>query len=118
MKHALKKAIKMATVIPYYKIRGSWLVWRFFNRRSVTLFEKEPGETNPLQKRLIADLKRDGIAITHIDDLFPGKNLLPILQKFSFERRGKGAVYSKKDFFIKLWDPDNSEISLDFPIVK
>lgn len=71
----------------YFKIRSSWPVWFFLlNRDARRLLQTHPPKLTEIQKRIVQDLNENGIAITHIDELFPEKNLLSEFKAYT-ERR-------------------------------
>lgn len=108
---------KEAILRIFYTIIWFEPIWFFLNREGRRIFFQERLKFGPLEKRIASDLKRDGIAITHISELFPGKNFLPELQKFSYEARSKAEVSRKKKFLLDLWG-SNPIIDLDEPFVK
>jgi len=90
---------------PYYLIRTSWLVWFFIlNKRTRHLYNKSQPQLNRVQQRVNQDLKEHGIAITHVDELFPEKKLLPGLQKYTWVLLGKAEIKTGKKFLLNLWD--------------
>lgn len=101
----------------FYTIIWFEPIWLFLNREGRHVFFKERLNFGFLEKRMAEDLKREGIAVTHIDELFPGKNILPELQNFSQEARSKAEVSRKKKFLLDLWEL-NPVIELKNPFVK
>lgn len=85
---------------PYYFFRHYFPFWRIvLNRDGRKLYEADQSPLDDLQKKIIGDLHEDGIAVTHLDDLFPGQNLLLKLQEYSRgliangQKREKGKTY-------------------------
>ena len=76
-----------------------------------------PPQLNDVQRRIIADFRRDGVAISHLDELFPGKNILPDLQRYVSELEAHAEVKSGKQFLRYLWDAV-PEIDLQNPFLK
>ena len=108
MKQTIRSYAK-AAIYPffriYFAIRAWWPVWFFvLNRDARARFAKHRRTLNAVQKRIADDLGRDGVAVTHIDELFPGKNLLPHLQGYVRSMREAPEVRAKKAFLIQLWD--------------
>ena len=101
----------------FYTIIWIEPIWFFLNKKGRRIFLKERLKFGLLEKRIAEDIKHDGVAVTHIDELFPGKNFLPELQKFSHEARNKAEVNRKKKFLLDLWGP-NQVIDLEQPFVK
>lgn len=104
---------------PYYFIRTAWPVWYYvLNREGRSLYKNYPQEMNSLQKRIVKELKQDGIAVAHLDDFFPGQNLLSILQQYVKELRNatKGRKHGKS-FLLALWE-EYPVIDLSNPLIK
>ena len=79
-------------------------VWRFLNRRGRREWRMRVSQLNSIQQRIVDDLKRDGIAMTHIDELFPGENMLSKLQGYMQTIRPDASIWHTKTFLTKLWD--------------
>lgn len=105
-KYALKRSkdALITASLPYYQFRNSRPIWEFLNREGIKLYRKEAIELTAAQKRLIDDLKKNGIAVSHLDELFPGANLLPVLCQNAESLRGQADVRNKKVFLSYLWD--------------
>lgn len=89
----------------YFGIRAWWPVWFFvLNRNARSRFVRQPRALNAVQQRIADDLRRDGVAVAHIDELFPGENVLPRLQEYVRTLREAPEVRAKKTFLIQLWD--------------
>ncbi len=89
----------------YFKFRTKLPVWLWLNKKAIKLFENNPPVLNELQKRIISDLTKKGIAFTHIDELFAGQNKLEELQNYAKELGDKGAgVKTSKTFLTYLLD--------------
>ncbi len=85
---------------PYYIFRHYFPFWKnILNKKAAALYRTSEPRFDEVQKRLIAELKENGIAITHLDELFPGQDLLPKLQAYSQglmvsgQKREKGKTY-------------------------
>lgn len=85
---------------PYYIFRHYLPFWRnVLNRKGKKLYQNAKSPMDALQQRLVGDLRKDGIAVTHLDDLFPGQNVLQKLQTYSQslmaggQKREKGKIY-------------------------
>src|SRR3989344_5713225 len=69
---------------PYYAFRHHLPFWKnVLNKEGQALYRTSEPKPDEVQKRMIAELKENGIAVTHLDELFPGQNLLPKLQAYS-----------------------------------
>lgn len=116
MRHLIIK-FKEALLRIFYTVIWFEPIWLFSNREGRRIFLRERPKFSPLEKRIADDLKSDGIAITHIDELFSGQNILQELQKFSNEARSMSEVSRKKKFLLDLWGL-NPIIDLEHPFVK
>ncbi len=90
---------------PYYLLRSVRPVWlHLANRGAKKLYEEKRQPLNAVQTRVVRDLKANGIAVTHLDELFPGRNLLAELRNYAeglvaqARQREKGKTY-----LIDLW---------------
>jgi hypothetical protein len=109
--------IKESILAVFYFIRWQRPVWFFINREGRRLYVKNLPELNNIQRRIVEDLKRDGIAFTNINELFSGQIILPKLQEFSSELRRQARLSGKKKFLLDLWET-SQEIDLSQPFVK
>jgi hypothetical protein len=113
----LNKFIRLVTY-PYYLIRNVWPVWYFIlNSESKKYYMQNFPNLNGLQKKIVSEFKENGIVITHIDELFPGKNLLPELQSFVNKNRNNGEIRSGKPFLMSLL-PLPPVLDLSNPFIK
>ena len=89
----------------YFTIRSWWPIWFYvINRPNVRAFNKNHSALTAVQQRIVADLNRDGIAVAHMDELFPGSDMLAGLKQYT-ERRIKDAeTKTYKSFLKNLWD--------------
>lgn len=118
LKSILKSAYK-TSLRPYYWFRISWPVWFYvLNREGRKLHQADDTELNEVQAKVSKNLKENGYALTHIDDLFPDHNLLPFLQAEGQKFLDKAQVTQKrKEYFKQLFDL-NPVVDLDNPFVK
>ena len=83
----------------YFFLRNKWPIWFYaLNRTPRRLYRQSPPAFDDVQKRLVRDLKETGIAITHLDELFPGKNLLPELLAYGKNLMASNMKKSTKGF--------------------
>jgi len=105
---------------PYYRFRGSMPIWRFLNWKGRSLYRRNPPRHNAVSQRIVADLQRDGIAISHLDELFPGERVLESffahLKEHELEERA--AQSAKKAFFLDMWDPERFFMNMRDPFVR
>jgi len=114
----IKNLIKFLILRPYYRFRNLWPVWDFYNRKARKLYTSGFVSLNGVQQGIVNDLKKYGIAVTHIDKLFPGDNLLPALQDYASKLLPLAKVSEKKGFFIDLWNPAYFELACTNPFVE
>lgn len=93
----------------------SYPIWFYLlNARARSLFASHPVELSPLQRSIVERLRADGIAVTSLEELAPGK--LAELQAYAatlspIEKGGK------KDFILEYWDAEPT-LSLRNPFVE
>ncbi len=99
------KTLRDTALRLYFSVRNSWPVWHgILNRTARMHYERHAPDLSPVQQRVIDDLKRDGIAFTSLEELFPGENVLATLQA-DMEARGKmEGFHRKKQFLQSFWD--------------
>ena len=90
----------------YFTIRHYWLVWFFvLNRRGRRLFKSYPPKLNELEKKVSEDLTMNGIAVTHLNDLFPDQYaLLTELQSYTNKLRGQAETKTVKTFLKYMFE--------------
>ncbi|MDP3770298.1 MAG: phytanoyl-CoA dioxygenase family protein [Candidatus Sungbacteria bacterium] len=95
----------LCIVHPYALMRHLWPVWYYIsNADARRRFQENSPQLDEVQKRIISDFKRFGVATTHCDELFPGQNLLPELQRYTQTLADKAEVKNNKQFLRFLWD--------------
>ena len=122
MKRPLSAAAK-AAIYPFYRgffaVRNWEPLWYYgLNRKGRALHSRHRYELGAAEKRLIGDLQKDGVATAHLDELFPGQDLLPALQRYVGDLRAQAETKTKKTFLKQLWDvaptldPENPFVKL------
>lgn len=102
----------------YFWTRSWWPAWFYvLNHKSRMLYRKERYKLTPAQKRIVADLKHDGIAIAHIDELFPDRQTLSVLQQYTQQRLAEADTKTNKSFLKNIWDAVPF-LSFDNPFVQ
>jgi len=104
--------IKNESLRPYYALRTWKPVWRFLNAEAIDLGAASTPSLSEAQKKVVRDLREDGIAITHLDDLFPGRNLLAEMQTEAARLEASAIPNQKKTFLTQLI-PLYPELHLD-----
>lgn len=57
-----------------------------------------------MQQQIVSDLRRDGIAVAHLDELFRGTDMLGRFQSYTAERVSRAETKTHKSFLKNLWD--------------
>jgi hypothetical protein len=100
---ATKMARSMLT--PYLRLRRIQPIWyHVLNRDAKQLFRMHGAQLDTVQKHVVDDLKRDGIAVVHIDELFPSRDLLAELQTYTEKLSNSAGPKTRKTFLKYLWD--------------
>ena len=115
------KAIRSFFVI-YFRVRAFYPVWFYwFNRKNRLLYRqwyvKSKPQIDATGRRVINDLKRDGIAVVSLDALFPGRNLFEGLKFYTNELVARAATRTTKEFLRYLWEAEPA-LNLNDPFVK
>ena len=100
----------------YYKIRYSFPVWRRINRRGISLFQQNPPHLTGRATELVAELKTNGIAVAHVDDIFPGENILEKMRAYAASIENTASVRTNKEF-LKFYLDDKPMLNLENPLV-
>ena len=103
IKKFAKNIIGAYVLQPYFKLRMKQPMWRRINKKGVTLFKKYSTELSAAQQRIANELKQNGIAVSHVDDLFPasteasaGKPNEGVLQELQRTAAGLEAIAEVK----------------------
>ena len=101
----------------YFKIRSWWPVWFYvINRTRVRAFNEKRNTLTVVQERIVSDLRRDGIAVARMDELFPGADMLAQFRQYTQERIAAAERKTYKSFLKNLWDAVPA-VDLDNPFV-
>lgn len=80
----------------YHRIRNSWPIWRYIlNHRTGRQWRGADVQLDSLQKEIADALKKNGIAKTDLDLLFPGRRVLEKLRAVAEEKRQENARAEK-----------------------
>ncbi|MBP9748879.1 hypothetical protein KBD18_01610 [Patescibacteria group bacterium] len=105
---AIKRLVKRlahTVLVPYVLLRSTEVVWmQVLNRKARMFFISHRPQLTREQQRLVDDLKRDGIAVTTLDALFPGEHALLRLRSFADAAREQGYKDEGKPFLQMYWD--------------
>ena len=97
--HQVYKTVKR----PYYWTRSAWPVWyHLLNWRSPKITSLVGLDS--IQQRVASELKTNGCTLTHLDELFPGQNQLPVFQNIARDLMTKADVKTRKSYLKQLFD--------------
>lgn len=118
----MKKAFKSIARLffsPYFYLYTSWPVWLFvLNHEGRTLYRQNQKRLRgEIEKRLHRELKQNGIAFTHVDELFPRKSLLTVLKNYANTLLSHARTREGKPFLKALW-PDDNPLDLSNPFMQ
>ncbi len=89
----------------YFSIKNYWPLWfNVLNKKGRDLFEENKPEVDEVSKKVIDELRNNGIATTSLDALFPGQNLLKKLTDYTNTLHPESAEQGSKSFLKKYWD--------------
>lgn len=89
---------------PYFAIRTWWPLWFFvLNAGPRRLFRAQAPTLSPLGTRIVEDLRKNGIAVTSLEELAPGTPLLEQLQAWEREHPPVADTAGKKKFLREYW---------------
>ena len=106
----------------YSLLRTTPPVWNLLNKAGKTLYEEHRPNLDELQQKVLTGLVENGIALVHLDDIFPDASLIADLREHFELHEGKAKAGSKKTFLRYLSaDILNGEvpiIDLDNPFIR
>jgi len=100
----------------YKKIRAKRFVVEFLNKKSRVEYLDTNKELTAVQNKIIEDLKRDGLAFAHLEDLFPKENKLIEIKSFVDKEFTNASLGNNKKFLEFLWD-NHPILDLKSPVV-
>lgn len=109
--------LKVTLIQPYFRWRSNYKVWEVFNWRSRNLQRQDPIALDEQQKNILAQVKTDGIYVTHLDDLFPGQNVLAKLQDYAKKCEVDIDNTSSKSYFWDYWDLNRFVVDFQNPFL-
>lgn len=94
-----------AALGPYYRVKMSYPVWyHALNREAVKRHHIEGLPLSEEGRRIVVELKQNGIAVSSLDKLFPDKRWLQIFQEWEREHPHAESTSGKKQFWRQYWD--------------
>lgn len=101
----LYKSVLIRIAYMYFRIRTWQPVWFYgVNRKNRRLFRECRGKIGTVQKRIVGDLRRDGIAVAHMDELFPGSDMMMRFQAYVTQEVAEAETKTHKSFLKNVWD--------------
>lgn len=95
--------IPMARI--YFRLRSLWPVWFYMlNRESRSCYKRELPILNDTEKKIISAFRKNGIAITHLDELFPQQNFLSVLNTYTRKLASSADTRTSKEFLRNLFE--------------
>lgn len=106
MNQSLKYKASIHVLKYYFKMRAWFPLWlHVLNRKPRHLWRRDNVALTALQERIARDLWETGIAITHVDELFADKQVMPALQQYAAQLRTEAKIgRGKKEFLQYMWD--------------
>ena len=101
----------------YALLRKSPPVWNLLNRSGRTIYKRNLPVLNEIQKKILDNLVTTGIALTNLDELFPGKNIIPSLIEAATIQEEKAALSEHKPF-LRYALGSGSMIDLANPLIQ
>ena len=115
------KPIRYPIAAAYSFLRASPPIWNFLNRTGNALYKEHLPNLDSLQKKMVSNLTKNGIASVHLDELFPDNNVLSNLMAFTDPDKMTGKVQPRKPFLRHYWaepSAETPEIDFDNPFIK
>lgn len=94
--------IKNEALRPYFELRSWQPIWKALNIEPRQLFATSRPTVSEAQAAVIRRLSVDGIAVTHLDDLFPRRNLLAEMQEAVKKLEPSASPNLKKTYLTQL----------------
>ena len=96
-------------------------IWRLVNKKAITLFKNDLPKLSAVQTRVLDDVRKEGVAVTSLSELFPEQtDLLPKLQAFIEKKAERANTNHKKGFLVdylpEVHDLDFTNPFLDLSI--
>ena len=96
----------------WYRVANAYFVIRFWrpvwlyivNRKGRAVHGKINRPLDVIQRRIVDDLRREGIAMVHIDELFPGRPIFQELFAYMNDLYPHADTKTPKTFLRNLWD--------------
>lgn len=91
-------ALRNPILSTYSFLRKNPPVWNFLNRAGKKYYKECPPNLDLLQQKLVSELVKNGVTLTHLEELFPGQDVLLSLIKELKLRENDENVGKSKPF--------------------
>ncbi len=98
-------------------LRTRPFVWELLNREGRAIHRRHVPDLDDVQLRVLHDLSQDGIALVHIDELFPDARMLPSMVETFEQHQDEGRPTERKPFLEYIYTA-GSTIELDNPFIE
>lgn len=103
---------------PYRRLRARPHIVALLNRRNLKEYAQTPRALSEPQRTICTELAQYGIAITHLDTLFPGEHKLVELHAYAGTVQTQATLGRKKKFLNYVWGQDDVLLDLTSPFVR
>ncbi len=100
----------------YKKVRAKHFVVELLNKKSRAEYTGTSKQLNSAQNRIVEDLRKDGLAFSGLDEIFPNENRLQAVKSFVDKEFANASVGSNKKFLEFLWE-NHPVLDLESPVV-
>jgi len=117
IRRKLRYLFRLIFLSLYRRFRAQAWVMDLLNRKSRTAYTSIRPKLSVLEQRIAQDLIRDGLSISHLDELFPGADSIVSLKRFVETEFSSAQVGRNKTFLEFLWD-NAPRFDLNNPVFK
>ncbi|MDZ4296055.1 MAG: hypothetical protein U1A16_01650 [Patescibacteria group bacterium] len=119
MLRAMLQDLAFGARYPFEALRASRAWWHYANREGIRRWREHPLALDAPQRRIVSELNAGGLALTHLDELFPNASPLNNLVSFAQQLLDAAQLGRKKHFLKYLWGGDRKPtISLENPFIR
>lgn len=99
----MKKIFAHLFIYPFLWLHDTWPIWFYFlNRKGRKMYARFYGRRQENAENIVRDLEQNGIAITDVDELFPGRNILPELKRYVDTQLPSAKTRKDKPFLLQV----------------
>lgn len=111
----IKTSAKLA-IKTYYRATNTLPLWLALNREAISLQKKFPPILDTTSQRIFQDIKKNGIAFVHIEELFPNQNRFQNLSAYA-EKVAKDASVKTTKEFLQFYFDDSPVLDFANPFI-